>query len=38
LSALAREPLEPKWIRIYVCITISIYIYIYVYVYSCVPS
>ena len=27
LSALAREPLEPKWIRIYVCIIISIYIY-----------
>ena len=38
LSALAREPLEPKWIRIYVCIIISIYIYIYVYVHSCVPS
>ena len=40
LSALAREPLEPKWIRIYACIIISLYIYMYryVYVHSCVPS
>ena len=40
LSALAREPLEPKWIRMYACIIISLSlsIYIYVYVHSCVPS
>ena len=40
LSALAREPLEPKWIRIHVCtiLSLSLSLSINIYINACVPN